>query len=288
MKISILGGSGFLGTHIINELSKKYKNITVLDLKEKNFLNKKIRFIKINIANKKLLKKYLKGTTLLYHLAGLANLDKAFLEPTKTYEENVKNTIKVLEVCKELKIKKIIYSSSLYANGNYGGFYGCSKKACENYIEEFGRRFNLNYLILRYGSLYGPGSDNSNGLYKIVNNAIKNKQVSYKGDPRASREYIHVYDAAKSTIELSHNNKFNNLKINISGNQNISIKDLLETIKDMLQIKKKILFKKQKLKGHYVKVPYTSEEITKKYITNPHVDFNEGLNNLINYIQRRK
>ena len=77
MKISILGGSGFLGTHIINELSKKYKNITVLDLKEKNFLNKKIRFIKINIANKTL-KKYLKGTTLLYHLAGLAYLIKHF------------------------------------------------------------------------------------------------------------------------------------------------------------------------------------------------------------------
>ena len=287
MKISILGGSGFLGSYIVDILSKKYKSINVLDLSKGKYSNKNINFIKCDITDNNSLIKSLKGTTHLFHLAGMANLEKAYYLPDQTFEQNIKGTINVLRACTELKIKKLLYSSTLYVAGDYGGFYGCSKRACEDYIVEFSKLNKFKYSILRYGSLYGPGSDSSNGLLRIITNAIKKKQVIYRGDPNTTREYINVSDAAKSTIEIMFNKKFDNTKINITGNNNVKILDLLNIIKDILKIKKKIIFTKDKFIGHYVRTPYTSSTIPTKFINNPHIDFNEGLFDLIEYLKNK-
>ena len=61
-----------------------------------------------------------------------------------------------------------MFASTIYVYSLDGNFYRCSKQAAESFIEEYNRLFNLDYTILRYGSIYGPRSDNRNGLYKII------------------------------------------------------------------------------------------------------------------------
>ena len=75
------------------------------------------------------------------------------------------------------KVKKFVYASTVYVNSKEGGFYRCSKSASENYVEEYSNFYHLDYTILRFGSLYGPRSDDSNGLLNIVRNAVKHKKL---------------------------------------------------------------------------------------------------------------
>ena len=287
-KITIIGGCGYLGKSVVEQAAlNKNNRIQVIDLKITNQIkSKNIKYIKEDIKNFSDINKLIKSQDFVIHLAGIADLDEAKNQPKRTFEENIMGTINVLESCVKNKIKKFTFSSSLYVNGDHGGFYTCSKKACENYIEEYGRKFNLNFLILRFGSLYGSGSDITNGLHKIIYNSLKQKRVSYYGNPEASREYIHVEDAGKATIDLTLQKKFVNQKVNISGHNTIKITELLEMVKEITNIKRKIMFAKKKHIGHYIRVPYSSEKIPKKYTINPSIDFPEGLNHLINQIKK--
>jgi UDP-glucose 4-epimerase len=285
MRVAVIGGSGFLGSHIVDKLLILKNKVLVLDNK-KNFLNKKAVFKICDILDKDKLNNFLKNVEIVFHLAGLSSLDESHRQPFNTYKNNIEGTINVLESCRLNKIKKIIFSSSLYVAGNHGGFYACSKKACENYIEEYSNTFNINYLILRYGSLYGPRSDLYNGLHKIIYQTLLTKKIIYEGEKNSSREYIHVVDAAKASVELMYDDKYLNKTINISGQQTIKIQDMLEIIREMLKINKKIEFKSVKKIGHYIRVPYNTKELPLKYSVNPHIDLGEGLNNLIDEIKK--
>ena len=71
---------------------------------------------------------------------------------------------------------------------------------------EFGKVYNLSFTILRFGSIYGPGSDLKNGLLKIVYDAISKKKLIYRGTDKALRSYIHVEDAAKASVDILQKN----------------------------------------------------------------------------------
>ena len=283
MKILIIGGLGFLGKRIYDLLSKKYKNVTILD--NKNISDKK-NYIKGDINNFKFLKEKLKNYDVVYHLAGLSNLDTAYKNPIDTSKTNITGTVNVLEACKINKIKKLIFGSTMYVSGQHGSFYRCSKSACEDYIKEYRYRYNLKYTILRFGSLYGPGSNEENGLYRIVLGAINNKKVIYYGDLNAHREYIHVDDAAKASSDCL--KRFDNKIINITGNQSLKVTDLLEIVREILNIKNKIKVINKKQKGHYTMVPHNYDEpLVMKYSINPFVDLGEGIKSLIKYIKEK-
>ena len=222
MKILITGGNGFLGSAIYKQLNNSNHKVFILDNKEKN--NLKRNFIQGDITDLNLMKKKLKNIDIVYHLAGLSDLDTAYKNPVKTANLNILGTVNLLEACRVNKVKKIIFASTMYVSGKHGSFYRCSKAACEDYVKEFYKRFKLKYSILRFGSLYGPGSNEENGLYRIVRHAIKTNKVTYFGDVNTRREYIHVKDAAKASAECL--NKFNNKTINITGNETLKITDL--------------------------------------------------------------
>ena len=100
--------------------------------------------------------------------------------------------------------------------------------------------------------------------------------------------YIHVYDAANASI-LAVNGKFKNENIILTGNENLKLPDLLKTIKEILNLKKPIKFKKLKYKGHYVRTPYKYiPELGKKFIPPLHVDIGQGILNLIHEIKNDK
>ena len=76
-------------------------------------------------------------------------------------------------------------------------------------IEDYNSKFNINYTILRFGSVYGPGSDPRNGISRIINDYLKTRKISYRGTNRAERKFIHIKDAAKASANMIQN-KFKN------------------------------------------------------------------------------
>ena len=189
----------------------------------------------------------------VYNFAGIADLDYGIHQPIKSVEQNILATVNMLNFCNKHKVKRYIYASTIYVYSEKGGFYRCSKQAAENYIEEYFKKFKLNYTILRYGSLYGPGAGTNNGLSKIISNSLKQKKIIYEGGPNTIREYIHVNDAARSSVDVI-DKRFANKSIILKGEHPIHMKDLLKTISEILGYKK-IVFKK--IKDEIEQTPYS-------------------------------
>lgn len=177
MKILVTGGSGFLGSHMADALSDRGHIVTIADQKKSKYLRKDQKFVKIDILNEKNLEKIIRKNEVIFHFAALADLDESMLDPIGTVKQNILGTTLILKACVKYNIKKIIYASSIYSVATEGGFYACSKTAAERYIVEFERVHNLNYSIIRYGSLYGPRSNETNGIYKILSDSIKKKNI---------------------------------------------------------------------------------------------------------------
>ena len=288
MKITVFGGSGFLGSHVADRLADSKYQVTIFDKTKSNLIKKNQRFILGDILDKNKVDKAVKGSKYIYIYAGIADLDEYFDKPFQTAEVNILGLINILNASVKHNVKRIIYASTVYVNSKEGGFYKCSKKAAEDFIKEYKKLFDLDYTILRYGSLYGPRADKNNGMLKILRAAINSKQISYHGDPESQREYIHVYDAANASI-LPLNGKFKNESIILTGHESIKMPDLLKIIKEILNLKKPIIFKKIKYKGHYVRTPYEYiPDIGKKYIPSLHVDIGQGILDLINEIKNEK
>ena len=255
-QITVLGGSGFIGSALADLLSKNYKiKVIIFDTKKKINLLKNQKFIKGNILNEKQLSKAIKNSDYVFNFAALADLNDARNKPMQTVEINLIGTIKALIISSKFKIKKFIQASSIYANSEQGGFYGASKKASEDYIERFYQKYGLKYTILRFGSLYGPGADKNNGINIIIDHALKKKTLLYKGSKKAARKYIHVHDACRACAHCM-SRKYDNKYLNITGKSKIKIANLLKIMSEITKIsQKKIFYKNYQNEGHYISEP---------------------------------
>ena len=286
--ILVLGGSGFLGSHVIDKLvEKKYKVINY-DINKSKWPNKLCQNIYGNIKNLNKLEKFIKVSDYIYNFAGVGDLDYGSEHPIETITENILNNAKILELCVKHKVKRFIYSSTVYVYSDKGGFYKSSKQAAENYIEEFRKKFNLNYTILRFGSLYGPRSNRNNGLYSIIYNYLKNKKIVYSGNSSTLREYIHINDAATSCVDIL-SDKFRNKHIILSGKRKILVKKILEKLSKKLKYNREILYKNTKNLVHYNLTPYTfMPNYGEKYFNTNMRNINLEIDDLINYVKKNE
>ena len=256
MNCLLTGGSGFLGSHVADELAKKGHQVTIFDEKKTKWLKKNQRFLKGSILKIKNLEKAFKNIDVVYHFAALSDLNFALNKPHETVKTNILGTVNILELSKKYKVGRLIFSSSIYVNSEQGGFYRSSKRAAEDYIEEFSKRFKLNFTILRFGSLYGERSDKSNGVRKIIESGKYTGEIKYYGNPKSVRRYIYVKDAAKSCVEAL-KKKYKNKYLIITGKKSVSIKKLLKLVNKLYGYRKKIKFHNKKLLGHYIQNPFT-------------------------------
>ena len=288
MKCLVTGGSGFLGSHVVDELTKRGHKITIFDKQSSRWKKNNQKIIISDLLNYNSLEKAIKGQDIIFHFAALSDLGESLYKPIKTIEYNILGTAYALEICKKHKIKRFIHASTIYVNSNQGGFYRSSKKAAEDYVEEYQKRYGLDFTILRFGSLYGDRSNKSNGVRQIVDDALKNKEISYIGTSKTIREYIHVKDAAKATADIL-KSKYKNQHIMITGKSKIKLPYLLRILSKILKIKKEIRFKNKKIPGHYVFSPYTYVPIKgKKFYIRSGINFKKGLKNLIKELKNNK
>ena len=176
-----------------------------------------------------------------------------------------------------------------YPNLDYHRYiYRCSKQTSEAYVEEYQRVYGLNYTILRYGSLYGARADDSNGINRIVKSAVNDGVIRYAGNINSMREYIHVEDAAKASVDIL-SDQFENENIVLTGQEPMKVFEMLKMLAEILSIdENNIEFIEDNNEGHYVRTPYSYQpKLGKKYIPPVHVDLGQGLLQVINEISNR-
>ena len=288
-KVLVVGGSGFLGSHVADELTEKGYEVTIFDQKKSTWINDNQKFIESDLLDREHVIKSLEGFNFVIHFAGIADIGESKEKPLETIETNIIGTANLLEGCRKNKIEKFIFASSVYVFSKYGSFYGKSKQACELLIEEYQNEFNLDYIHVRYGSLYGPRAQEWNGLKKYISEIIKNKQIDFSGNGEEKREYIHVKDAAIMTASLLESEE-KNIAVNITGHQVISTLDLFKLIFEVLQLEEKInLSKESNVVSHYKISPYSFQpKESKKLVPKKFIDIGQGVLEIIHEIEDSK
>ncbi len=226
-KILVIGGAGFIGSHIIDELIKSdvkeiviYDNFTrgTPDNIERSIKDPRVKIFSHggDILHTDILDKAMKRVDGVFHLAALWLLH-CHEYPDSAFEVNIRGTFNVAQACIRNKVKRLVYSSSASVYGdaaeipmsedhpyNNLTFYGATKIAGEHMLKSLGNRYGLDWVGLRYMNVYGPRQD-YRGAYiavmmKILDNIDNGLQPIVFGDGSQQYDFISVGDVAKANI----------------------------------------------------------------------------------------
>jgi UDP-glucose 4-epimerase len=291
MKITLFGGSGFVGGHVAEALHDAGHRVRVFDLKPSSRLRPGQEMIRGDILDEKAVARAVAGQDAVFNFAGFADIEAAQSHPLETIRLNVLGNGILLEACRRAKVKRYLFASTMYVYGGMASFYRASKLSCEAYIEAYQRIYGLPYTILRFGSLYGPRADERNGIYGFLHQALTKKSITYWGDGEEIREYIHVRDAAESCVDALAK-KHENACLILTGHQSMKIRDLLAMIREILGNKVRLIYKSRSRPDlrelHYRMTPYAYlPQEARKLVRSHYVDLGQGLLGALDDVRRR-
>ena len=266
---------------MVRELLENGHEVTILDLKKPEGFDIDCRFIEADLTDFPKLKEIVAEHEVVYHFAGIADIDECASRPVDTVKNNILGTTYLLESSRLAGIKRFVFASSAYVFSNSGYVYRTSKRACEDLIHDYSELFGLPFTILRYGSLYGEGADDRNSIHRLLKHAIRDKSIVYHGEGDEIREFIHVRDAAQSSVKILAP-EFENAHLILTGVEKMTYMELLKMIRELMNNEVEITVKPSKRKAHYKITPYNyNPKIGRKLINNPHIDIGQGLLNCI-------
>lgn len=286
-KAIVFGGSGFLGSHVADTLTKNGYQVTIYDKRKSKYISKNQKMIIGEILDFEKINHAIKDNEIVFNFAGIADIDDCHNNPTDTVKYNILGNTNILEASVKNSVKKFLFSSSAYVYSSAGSFYKISKQASESITESFFDLHGIKYTILRYGSLYGERASSKNSIYKIIDEAVKQKKINYYGDGTENREFIHVKDAAELSLQAIEE-KYDNKILMLTGSKSIQYIDLLNMIKEILNDEVRINMHPNRSKTHYKMSPYSfNPSVARKLVLNPHIDLGQGLLSLIDNIHNQ-
>ena len=273
----VFGGSGFLGSHVADALSDAGYRVRIFDRESSPYARPDQEMVVGDIMNLDEVISASKGCKYVYNFAGIADINDAKNRPVDTARINVLGNVHVLEGARISQVERFVFASSLYVYSESGSFYRASKQAAERFVESYHERYGLPYTILRYGSLYGRRADERNGIYRLLREALESKAVTYMGSKDAMREYIHVVDAAKLSVQILEA-QYANRHFVLSGQERMTVENFMKMISEMIPGGVKLSFQGKVDDGHYIMTPYGFHpKVGHKLVSNDYVDLGQGL-----------
>ena len=281
-KILVIGGAGFIGSHVVQELLKEeVAEVIVYD----NFARGKISNLDVNLSDPRcsvfpdggdirevdVLNRAVSQVDGVVHLAAMWLLHSKEY-PRTAFDVNIQGTFNVLEACVNNGIERLVYSSSASVYGdaafipmteehpfNNRNFYGASKIAGEAMARAFYDRYGLSYVGLRYMNVYGPYQDQTaayTGVIPIMLNKIDANEVPIiNGDGSQAYDFVSARDVARCNV-LSLKSEVADEFFNVGTGVQTSIKELCDLILELKESELKVEYK-----------PY-SEEDSRRMVQN--------------------
>lgn len=245
--ILVTGADGFVGRYICDELADRC-DLTALVYKEKL---QGIKSIVVDITDKNRLLKLKGEYDLVFHIAGV--VQKPGIDPISFFDVNSIGTSNILELCKKNKIESLILSSTteVYGEPSYlpvdenhprlpHNAYGMSKLLAEIFCEEYAKRSDMDFTILRYGYIQGVGQFEKRAANIFIKNALNSEDIIVRGSGENTYDFVDVHDVVAANLLAAFNKKTRNQAFNIASGKETSINQLAETIKRLINPKIKI------------------------------------------------
>ena len=321
-KIIVTGGSGFIGSNLVNYLIKRKYFVINLDKltyssnKYKNSLRteKNYKLIKVDIANKKkitnILKKY--KPTAIFNLAAETHVDRSIDGPEKFIHTNIYGTFSLLESLRFLQKKRIapklvhISTDEVYGDIKNGvrsnekhkyepsSPYSASKASADHLVKSYIRTYKLRAVISNCCNNYGPYQFPEKLIPKMISNIFNNKELPIYSKGKNSREWIHVEDHCAALFKLYLKGK-NGESYNVGSGVNLRNIDLVKKILKICKNMKIKVGKKTKIKfvkdrpGHDFRYALDNKKIFSQLRWKPKINFETGLKSTIDwYLKNNK
>lgn len=303
MKILILGSNGFIGYNLTKFLLSKNESIIVYNRSLNSTCPElpNIEYIYGDFANIETLKKALKNVDLVYHLISTTTPSTSNKNPLIDVNDNIINTLNLLNICLENGVKKIIFTSS---GGTVYGVpqflpitedhptdpicsYGITKLTIEKYLSLYHHLHHLNYSVLRIANVYGEGQNPLGKIGVIIiflDRIKKGLPLNIWGDGNSMRDYVYISDVIDA-LYLTQKINLSEHIFNIGSGKGISINNLIEEIKTVINCD----FDVNYLAARNEDVPINFLDISKaqKYLNwQPKVSLTKGIELTWNYLEK--
>ena len=220
MRITVTGGAGFIGSHLVDRLIEDGHTVQVIDnlyTGNKEFVHSKAQFVELDIRDPKLysvLEEF--RPDYIFHEAAQTEVSTSMSDPMLDCDINLMGLINLLNAAVKLDVKKFLMPSSaaVYGNldtlplneemiGNPSSFYGLTKLTTEHYLRIYHEAFGLPYICYRYSNVFGPrqGNGGEGGVISIFAKAIvQGSPIIIYGDGKQTRDFIYVDDVVEANI----------------------------------------------------------------------------------------
>ena len=252
MNCLVLGGAGFIGSHLVEALVAHGHWVRVYDrlnVDKRNLAQvlPDIEFVEGDFLDKSRISKVLDGIDIIYHLISTTIPGSSNKNPIYDIETNLTGTVQWLMAAKSTGVKKIIFASS---GGTVYGIplktpipethptnpvcsYGITKLAIEKYLYLFRNLYGLHYTVLRIANLYGERQNPHSGLGAITNflwKAIKHEPITIWGDGSVVRDYVYVSDLVAALVRVLEDETPSRI-YNIGRGMPVTLNEILDKIR---------------------------------------------------------
>lgn len=287
MRVAVFGGAGFVGSHVADALTARGHDVVVVDRRTSPYLSEHQEMIVGDILAEGLADRVASMCDVVYQFAGLADLDACRDMPVETVHANILGTVLLANACVRARVSRFVYASTVYVYSAAGSFYRVSKQAAENYLEEFNRLHDLRFTILRYGTLYGPRADERNSVWRFLRAAVDEHCIEYPGDGEEIREYIHVADAARCSVDVLAP-EYEDQHVVLTGHHPMRVRDLMLMIQEILGQRVEVRYRPADPSDHYKVTPYSFQpRIARKLVSSYYLDMGQGLIECLSEISSR-
>ncbi len=253
MRVLVAGGAGFIGSSVTNVLLAEQHEVTVLDNLSKGFrtlVPDGARFIEGDLADEERLVGWLRGHDAVINMAAFIEVGRSVQEPVLFAENNIINSVRLLEAMHKADVPKIVFSSSATVYGTpqrlpireedplgvQSNPYGASKVSTEAFVATYNSLYGMDAIILRYFNPYGPNElhePETHAIPNFIKSALAKQRIPLYWNGEQIRDFIYVEDLARAhtaALGLSGLNYFN-----VGSDTGSKMIDIISEITDILE-----------------------------------------------------
>jgi UDP-glucose 4-epimerase len=250
MKVVVTGGSGFIGSHVVDAMIDAGHDVTVIDHRVRPH-RADVTFEDVDLLDLSSVIAATRDAGQVFHLAAVSNVNYAFKYPVYSTALNVMGTTNVLEAARINGLERVhlastvwVYngapegvgeaseSSPFYLNGA-GHIYTSTKMACEMLCHNYGALYHLPFTVLRYGIPYGPRMREELLIPIFLKKALAGEPLTISGDGSQYRKFVYVEDMARAHV-LAMQEQAANQTYNLEGVQKVTVLEVAERIRGLV------------------------------------------------------
>ena len=310
MKILVTGGAGFIGSNFILYLMEKYPEYKIVNLDKLTYAgnlenlksvekNPNYMFIRGDICDRKTVEEAMTGCDMVVHFAAESHVDRSIGGPAIFIRTNIVGTEILLEVAKELNIKRFHHVSTDEVFGTLSldnleekfnedtpysprSPYAASKAGSDHLVRAFIETYNFPATISNCTNNYGPFQFPEKIIPLFITNALLNKPLPVYGEGKAVRDYLFVSDHCVAIDLIIHKGKIGETYC-VGGDSEKNGVEIAETILALLEKPKNLITFVEDRKGHDMRYGMDHSKITKELGWKPSVSFKEGIKKTIEW-----